>query len=131
MFERTQRTIAMAALAGYLLTVTAALPLHRCDAPRTGSASLAVTACTHCHEACGTTTPAGHVTTICADAAEATHGKGDCFVCHLLAQKCIPLPGLSSVGRGEIISEMPVAKPRPAARTPSFAWPIRAPPSVA
>ncbi len=131
MFERTQRTIAMAALAGYLLTVTTALPLHRCEAPRTGSASCAVTVCTHCHQPCGTTTTAGHATAIGVDAADATHSKGDCFVCHLLAQKCLPLPGLSSVGRGEIISEIPVANPRPAARTPSYSWPIRAPPSVA
>jgi hypothetical protein len=137
MFQRVQQTIAIAVLAGYLLTVTGAAPLHRCRTDLAGSARLPETgACMHCHAsggACVARASAGEMTATWAEAADAesSHCEADCFVCQVLAQKCLPIVGPGTIGRGEVTRETLVAKPRPAAGTLIFSWHSRAPPLAA
>jgi hypothetical protein len=137
MFQRVQQSIAIAVLAGYLLTVTGAAPLHRCRTDLAGTTRLPETgACTHCHasgDACEVRTSAGKMPATCAEAAdaEASHCEADCFVCQVLAQKCLPITGPGTIGRGEVTREPLVAEPRPAAGTLVLSWHSRAPPRAA
>jgi hypothetical protein len=136
MFQRVQQTIAIAVLAGYLLTVTGAAPLHRCRTDL-GSTRIPETGvCTQCHafgDACAVRTSACEMTATCAEAADAaaSHCEADCFVCQVLAQKCLPIAGPRTIGRGEVTRETLVAEPRPAAGTLVLSWHSRAPPRAA
>jgi len=133
MARRMQRITALTALAGYLLTVIAALPLHRCDAQRTGEGPTAVAACPHCHEGCETETevPAGDAAANGFDGASRCHDEDACTICQVLAQKCLPQSDRALACWGQSVWDLPGAAPRPAARTSSFSWSIRAPPCVA
>jgi len=137
MFERLQRTITIAVLAGYLLMVTAGPQVHRCQLDHASSSQApASEACAHCHtlrgESSGRTLEAG-IASSCAIVAGAAseHREGDCFVCQMLAQKYVASGGAGHVLWAEVAHVAPVAETRAAAKTLLLPWHIRAPPSVA
>lgn len=137
MFERTQRTITIAILAGYLLMVTVAPEFHRCHSNHAGpSRAPGSGACAHCHtlrgEFSGRTLEAGIAPSRAIVAGAASeHREGDCFVCQMLAQKYVASGGAGQVLWAEVAHEPPVAETRAVAKTISLPWHIRAPPSVA
>jgi hypothetical protein len=122
----------MVALAGYLMTVTAALPLHRCGVQRSDPAGVATSgACTHCVEACVTRLPFDDVASSHLDILDGGHNSADCFVCQVLAQKSLPIIVDPAFGWDEIVSEIPNAEHCRPTLSLRFSWPIRAPPSAA
>lgn len=122
----------MVALASYLMTVTAALPLHRCSVQGSDPAGVATSgACTHCVEACVPRLPFADVASRPLDILEGGHNSADCFVCQVLAQKSLPIIVAPAFGWDEIVSEAPNAEHCPPTLSLHFSWPIRGPPSVA
>ena len=123
MFERVQRTITIAVLAGYLLMVTAGPQVHRCQLDHASSSRApASEACAHCHtlrgESSGRTLEAG-IASSCAIVAGAAseHREGDCFVCQMLAQKYVAgRRARPAILWAEVAHVAPVAETRAAAR---------------
>lgn len=137
MFERAQRTITIAVLAGYLLMVTVAPEFHRCHSNHAGSSRAPGSeACAHCHtlrgEFSGRTLEPGIAPSRAIVAGAASeHREGDCFVCQMLAQKYVASGGAGHDLWAEVAHEAPVAESHAAAKTIPLPWHIRAPPSVA
>jgi hypothetical protein len=130
---RQPRTIiTMVALAGYLMTVTAALPLHRCGHHRSdGVGTAASGGCAHCVNACPARLALDDGSSNQIDVSDGGHRPGDCFVCHVLAQKSLPAITAAAIGWGEIVAEVSRAEPSPPTLALRFSWPIRAPPRIA
>ena len=135
MFERAQRTIAMAMLSGYLLVVTAAPEIHRrCSdhAPGSRAFDIRVGAPWEPSELSGRT-PEGDIAPsrpIVADG-NLRHNEGECSVCQMLAQKYVTVVGPGTVLWAEVAHHAPVAEPRTAVGKPLLPWHIRAPPRIA
>jgi hypothetical protein len=130
---RQPRTmIKMVALAGYLITVTAAMPLHHCDNHRSDAIGTAVSGgCAHCVEACPTPLPLDDRASSQLGVFLGGHNPDDCFVCHVLAQKSLPIIVAAALGWDEIVSEIPFSEPGPPTLSLRFSCPIRAPPRIA
>jgi NAD-dependent dihydropyrimidine dehydrogenase PreA subunit len=124
--------IKMVALAGYLITVTAAMPLHHCDSHRSDAVGAAASGgCTHCVEACPTGLALDDGTSSQLGVLDGGHRPDDCFVCHVLAQKSLPIIVAAAIGWDEIVSEIPCFEPGPPTLSLRFSCPIRAPPRIA
>jgi ferredoxin len=124
--------IKMAVLAGYLITVTAALPLHHCDIYRSdGMGAAADVGCAHCVEACPAGLASGERASIQLDVVREGHRADDCSVCQVLSQKSLSVIVAAGIGWDEIVSEIPSAEPDSPALSLRFSRPIRAPPGVA
>lgn len=130
---RQPRTmIKMVALAGYLITVTAVLPLHRCDSHRSDAiGSAASGGCAHCVEACSTGPGLDDRASIQLDVVHEGHRHDDCFACHVLSQKSLPIIVAAGIGWGEIVSKVPYSEPSSPALSLRSSCPIRAPPRIA
>ncbi len=133
MSERARRTITVATVAGYLLTVTAALQIHRCQVHRASAARISEShVCGLCHASSHApegSAPEDDVSAglgIVPDAPE-----GGCFICQMLAQKHLLGSRPSTLGWADDVRGPPVGEPRAAASTLPRPWHIRAPPSVA
>lgn len=133
MLMRQPRTmIKMVALAGYLITVTAAMPLHHCDNHRSDAVGAAASGgCAHCVEACPTRLALGDRASSQSDVFHGGHNPDDCFVCHVLAQKSLPIIVAAALGWDEIVSEIPCSEPSSPTPSLRFSFPIRAPPRIA
>ncbi len=137
MSERAQRTITVATLAGYLLTVTAALQVHRCQAHRASAERISEShVCGLCHassHAPERSAPEGDVSAglgIVPDA-QSDAPEGDCFICQMLAQKHLLGSRPSTLGWADDVREPFAGEPRAEASTLPCPWHIRAPPRVA
>jgi len=130
---RQPRTVMkMAVLAGYLMTVTAALPWHHCDSHRSEPIGAAGGGgCAHGCEACPTRLALDEGASSPLDAFRGDHCSDDCFVCHVLSQKSLPVLVAAAMGWGEIVSEVLCSKPRGPTLPLRFSRPIRAPPCIA
>ena len=124
--------IKMAVLAGYLITVTAALPLHHCDIYRSDAIWAAGGGgCAHCVEACPARFASDERASIQLDVVREGHRADDCSVCQVLSQKSLSIIVAAAIGWDEIVSEIPSAEPNPPTLSLRFSRPIRAPPRVA
>ncbi len=130
---RQPRTmIKMAVLAGYLTTVTAALPLHCCVSHRSDAIGAGASGgCAHCGEACPTRLALDDRASSQFDGLHEGHGPDDCIVCHVLSQKSLPIIVAAAIGWDEIVSEVPYADPSPPKLSLRSSYPIRAPPCIA
>ena len=130
---RQPRTmINMVALAGYLITVTAAMPLHHCDHHRSDAVGAATSGgCAHCVEACPNRLAFDGGTSSRLDGFEGSHCPDDCFICYVLAQKSLSIFAAAALGWDEIVSEIPCSEPSPPTLSLRFSAPIRAPPHIA
>jgi hypothetical protein len=133
MLMRHPRTIIkMAVLAGYLITVTAALPLHHCDIYRSDAIGVAAGGgCAHCVEACPAGLASGDRASIQLDVVHGGTIPTTVFVCQVLSQKSLSIIVAAAIGWDEIVSEIPSAEPNPPTLSLRFSRPIRAPPRVA
>lgn len=124
--------IKMAALVGYLLTVTAALPLHRCDTHRSEAVGAAASGgCAHCEHGCPTRSAAADDGSSQHSVSEAGHRSEDCFVCQVLTQKSLATVVAVALDWDESVAEPPLAAPSPPTLSLRFSWLIRAPPRIA
>lgn len=124
--------ITMVALASYLLTVTAALPLHRCDMQRSDPVRATASAgCAHCFETCAIPLPFDDAASNHLDLVGGGHHPADCFVCQVLAQKSLSAIVVPAFGWTPVFSKTPRADHRRPVLSPRFTWSSRAPPVAA
>jgi hypothetical protein len=130
---RQPRTmIKMMALAGYLITVTVVLPLHRCDSHRSDAIGSAASGnCAHCVEACPTGPGLDDRASIQLDMVHEGHCHEDCFACHVLSQKSLPVIVVAGIGWGGVVSNVPYSEPSSPTLSLRYSCPIRAPPRIA